>query len=195
METKMKRIASVMAAVGLTTTLLIGAASAADLSQTVVLVATDSLDGSPFAQAVVIAAPLPDGGHAGFVVNRPTKVKLENLFPDQPAARDVTEPVYVGGPFHSDSVFVLTQSAPAGRGVAVPLTPGVFAVVDATAIDGIIGNTPNAARYFVGMMLWGPDELAEQIDNGLWEVRPADVHSVLPARARGLWNALRGPTV
>ncbi len=48
----------------------IAAAPAADLSQAVILVASARLADSSFAQTVILAAPLPQGGHLGFVVNR-----------------------------------------------------------------------------------------------------------------------------
>src|SRR4030095_3466074 len=80
-----------------------GAARAVDLSQAVILVASDRLKGSLYEQTVVLAAPLPQGGHLGFVVNRPTSVKLETLFPEQPSTHNVVEPVYAGGPALSRS--------------------------------------------------------------------------------------------
>jgi hypothetical protein len=55
----------------------IAAAHAADLSQAVILVASQELGGSPFEQTVVIATPLPQGGHIGFIVNRPTTMTRE----------------------------------------------------------------------------------------------------------------------
>src|SRR6202521_79050 len=60
-------------------------------------------------QAVILAAPLPQGGHLGFVVNRPTQVKLETLFPEQPSTRNVAGPVYAGGPMLSYAVFFLKK--------------------------------------------------------------------------------------
>ena len=173
--------------------LMAGAARPADLSQTVILVASHHLDGSPFEQTVVVAASLPDGGHIGFIVNRPTRVRLETLFPDQALARNVEEPVYLGGPVLTDGVFVLMRSAPDDTEISIPLTPGVVAVLDGTTIDRVIESTPNAARYFVGLMVWGADELEQQIAGGLWEVRPADADSVLPATVPDLWTSLRGP--
>src|SRR5438477_5014222 len=62
-------------------------AVADDLTQAVTLVATDVLDGTPFEQTVLIAAPLPNGGHVGFIINRPTDVKLATLFPDDTRSR------------------------------------------------------------------------------------------------------------
>jgi putative transcriptional regulator len=171
----------------------IAAAHAADLSQAVILVASQELGGSPFEQTVVIATPLPQGGHIGFIVNRPTTMKLETLFPDEARARNVKEPVYLGGPALVPAVFALMRSAPDGAGAAVPLMPGVVAIVDEATINRVIETTPNAARYFVGMMVWDDDELEKQVAGGLWEVRPAEADSVLPAKAPGLWNSLRKP--
>lgn len=188
-----RRIARIEAVIVLIAVFMFGVARAADLLQPVILVASQDLDGSPFEQTVMIAAPLPDGGHIGFIVNRPTTVKLETLFPDQAPARNVKEAVYVGGPAIASGVFALMRSAPDGAETLIPLTPGIVAVLDEATIDRVIETTPNAARYFVGMMLWGADELEQQVANGLWEVRPADADNVLPAKARGLWNSLRSP--
>jgi hypothetical protein len=62
-----------------------------------------------------------------------------------------------------------------------------------SAMARVIETTPNAARYFVGMMVWDDDQLEQQVAGGLWEVRPADADFVLPAKAPGLWNSLRKP--
>jgi putative transcriptional regulator len=184
--------AVVMIAAFLVGAALIGTAHAADLSQPVVLVASQNLDGSLFQQTVVIAAPLPDGGHIGFIVNRPTTVKLSTLFPEQTPARNVKEPVYLGGPALASSVFVLMRRAPDGASV-IPLMPGVVAVFDKETVDRVIETTPNAGRYFVGMMLWDADELEQEVAGRVWDVRHADVNNVLPAQAPGLWRSLRQP--
>ena len=55
-----------------------GAARAVDLSEAAILVASDRFVGSIYEQTVILAAPLPQGGHLGFIVNRPTHVKLES---------------------------------------------------------------------------------------------------------------------
>jgi len=193
MEATMKRIAGIAAVAAVLAALPIAAVHAADLSQAVILVASKDLDGSPFEQTVVIAAPLPDGGHIGFIVNRPTTVRLDKLFPEEAPARNVDEPVYLGGPALPRGVFALMHSAPDDSASAIPLMPGVVAVVDEAAINHIMETAPNAARYFVGMMVWDTDELERQVADGMWEVRPADAASVLPPKAPGLWNSLRSP--
>jgi putative transcriptional regulator len=176
---------------------LTGAARAADLSQAVILVASERLAGSSFEQTVILAAPLPQGGHVGFVVNRPTGVKLETLFPEQASTHNVVDPVYAGGPMMPGAVFAVTRKAPesAAGNVFLSMMPGLVVVVDSETVDQIIETTPNEARYFVGLMVWAPDELDEQIDQGAWDVRPADVDTVLPSTSRGLWKSLSGTMV
>jgi putative transcriptional regulator len=174
---------------------LTGAAHAADLSQAVILVASGRLDGSPFEQTVILAAPLPQGGHVGFIVNRPTSVKLETLLPEQASTHDVVDPVYAGGPALSSAVFAVTRKAPENSGSVLSLMPGLVVAFDGQTVDRIIETMPNDARYFVGLMIWAPDELDEQIDQGAWEVRAADVDTVLPSSASGLWMSLSGTMV
>jgi len=142
-----KRIAGIAAAVVVIAGFMIGAARAADLSQAVILVASQDLDDSPLAQAVVVAAPLPNGGHLGFIVNRPTKVTLEALFPAQASARSVKEPVYLGGPVLPGALFALMRGVPDGRS-AIPLMPGVVAVFDVGGIEGAV--LAGAAGTFIG---------------------------------------------
>jgi putative AlgH/UPF0301 family transcriptional regulator len=170
-----------------------GVARAEDLSEPVLLVASSALDGSPFEQTVVLAAPLPSGGHIGFILNRPTTAKLGTLFPNDEAAQKVTEPVYLGGPTLVQGVFAVTRNPPIPSGTVVPLMPGLVAVLDAPTVDRILATAPNDARYYAGLMLWEGDELEQEVSRNAWEVRPADPDTVLRAKSRGLWNSLRGP--
>lgn len=171
---------------------LSGAARAADLSEPVILVASSALAGTPFEQAVVLAAPMPDGGHIGFIINKPTGVKLQALFPEDTAARRVTEPVYLGGPAFLPAVFAVTRKAPEGGNAVIPLMPGLVVVLDGATVDRIIENTPNEARYFLGLMLWEAGDLEDQVRQNNWELRPADVDVVFRPKSPGLWNSLRG---
>lgn len=170
-------------------------AGAADLSRAVILVASDRLAGSPFEKTVILATPLPQGGHMGFVVNRPTGVKLESLLPGQESARNVVDQVYAGGPMLDSVVFAVTRKPPADDSKAVPLIPGLVAVMDGETVDHILETSPNDARYFVGLMVWSPGELDEQVGKGAWEVRPASVEAVLPARSTDLWKSLEGTEI
>ena len=167
-------------------------AFADDSSQAVTLVATDALDGTPFEQTVIVAARLPNGGHVGFIINRPTNMKLATLFPDDASSRRVDAPVSFGGPMLPRAVFALTHKAPDGDSDTVTLMSGLVAVLDAAGVDRILETTPNDARYFIGLVVWAPEELAAQVDGGVWDVKPADPNVVLRAKSGRLWQELRG---
>ena len=171
-----------------------GATAADDLSQPVMLVASGRLEGSGYEQTVLIAAPLPQGGHIGFIINRPTSVKLSSIFPDHAPSRKVVAPVYVGGPLLSDAIFAVTRKAPDGSDAELPLMPGLVVVLDRAGVDRVIETKPNDARYFVGLVVWRPDELEDEVGAGAWDVRPADAKAVFRANPAGLWKDLRGTT-
>jgi putative transcriptional regulator len=166
------------------------AAEPEELSQAALLAATDLLSGSPYEETVLIVAPLREGGHLGFIVNRPTGVRLHELFPEHAPSRKVLSPIYVGGPVLPEAVFALARKAPAGEGSVIALLPGLVAVLDHASVDRVIETAPNEAHYFVGLVLWGPGELAEEVSDGAWSVRPASVDAVLAADPAGLWQQL-----
>lgn len=166
-----------------------GVGHAADLSQPVVLVATERLAGSGYHETVLVAAPLPAEGHFGFIVNRPTNVKLETAFPEHAPSRKVVDPLYLGGPVLAETMFAVARRAPDG-GHVIPLMPGLVAVFDGKTLLRVIDTTPNDARYFAGVMIWTEGELDDEIRAGKWEVRPPDVGAVFHANPAGLWEEL-----
>lgn len=155
-----------------------GAARAADPSRAVMLAASEQLAGTPYEETILIAAPLPQGGQIGFIVNRPTDVKLAAIFPEHAPSHKVVDPVYVGGPAFAEGIFAVTREAPEGDAQVVALMPGLVAVIDGPGVDRVIETMPNDARYFAGLMLWRPGELEDEIREGYWNVQPASVPAV-----------------
>jgi putative transcriptional regulator len=170
-----------------------GAVRANEISAPVTLVATARLAGSGYDEAVLIAAPLRNGAAIGFIINRPTRAKLGDLFPGHAPSRKVVDDVYFGGPMLAESLFVIARRTPAGKGAgaeAVPLMPGLVLVLDGATVDRVIETMPNDARYFAGLVAWSPGELDEEIRAGAWQVLPADAKTVFHANPAGLWNEL-----
>ena len=166
------------------------AARAADLSRPVTLVATFRLAGSIYEETVLVAAPLPGGLHVGFFLNRPTRVKLEALFPEHAPSRKVVNPLSLGGPMHPNTIFAVTRHAPPGAGATLPLMHGLVAIIDGEGIDHVIETTPNDARYFAGLVIWVLGEAHREVRNGAWNVLPANVENVFVTDPAGLWKDL-----
>ena len=158
--------------------------------EALVLVAHPAFRDLDYRQSVLIAAPAPNGGHVGVILNRPTRRLLGSLFPEHEPSKKVAEPVYYGGPFSRGALVALvkTQANP-GIGT-VPLMKNLYLAFRANTIDHIIEATPNEARYFVGYVGWRPGELKSEIDRGLWSVHGADLELVFRKDTEGLWEEL-----
>src|SRR5258706_15884028 len=60
-----------------------------------------------YGETVILALPLEDGGHFGFVLNMPTETTVSDLFPDEDASSKVTARVDIGGPVFTTALFAL----------------------------------------------------------------------------------------
>src|SRR5215510_13762431 len=72
-----------------------------------------------YRQTVLLAAPGPNGGHVGVILNRPTRRSLGSLFPDHEPSKKVLDPVYYGGPFSRGALVALVRgdASPGGGSV------------------------------------------------------------------------------
>ncbi len=156
----------------------------------VLLVAHPDFRDPMWRQTVLLAAPLPNGGHVGVIINRPTTATLGKLFPDHASSQRVVDPVYFGGPFSAQTLVALVSSpASPGHG-SLALTETLFLAVNERTIDRVIEERPEAARYYVGLVLWRPGELEHELGKGLWSVLDADARTVFRKDTDGLWKEL-----
>ena len=156
----------------------------------VLLVAKPALRDRLYRGTILIARPLRSGQHIGFIVNRPTPVKLGTLFPDHGPSQKVVEPIYLGGPVSIEVLFALVQRKDSPGKRAMQLTPDLFLVVDRDLVDHIIESEADHARFYAGVVLWAPGELDAEIERGFWYVDDADVSLVLRKSTDGMWEEL-----
>jgi putative transcriptional regulator len=154
------------------------------------LVAHPAFRDLEYRQTVLLAAPAPNGGHVGVILNRPTKRSLGSLFPEHEPSKKVVEPVFYGGPFSRGALVALVRSDQAPGGGSVLLMQNLYLAFRANTIDHVIETTPNDARYFVGYVGWRPGELKSEIDRGLWSVMNADVDTIFRKDTDSLWEEL-----
>ncbi len=172
----------------LATLLVAGSALAQD--QAMILIAHPAFRDLEWRQTVIIAAPAPNGGHVGVILNRPTKRSLGSLFPEHEPSKKVIDPVYYGGPFSRSALVALVHTGHSPGAGSVPIMKDVYLAFRANTIDHVIETTPNDARYFVGYVGWQPGELRSEIDRGLWSVLDADIDMVFRKDTDGLWEEL-----
>ena len=185
----MTSVLRVLALLGLLVTCASAIAQGQD--EAVILVAHPAFRDADYRQTVLIAAPVPSGGHVGVILNRPTRRSLGSLFPEHEPSKKVADPVYYGGPFSRGALVALVRSDSAPGAGAVLLMKNLYLAFRANTIDHVIETTPNEARYFVGYVGWRPGELKAEIDRGLWTVTGAEIDTIFRKDTDGLWEELQ----
>lgn len=155
-----------------------------------ILVATADLDASSYRRSVILVLPTEGDRHIGVVLNRPSKRTLADLFPEHEPSKQITGPVYFGGPMSQRAISALVHGDRSPGLGALRVTSGLFLALTASSVDRVIEEHPPQARFFVGLVLWRPGELREELGDRYWTVM--DVHPDLLFRqdTRGLWEEL-----
>ena len=170
--------------------LLIAAACAAqsqDLDRPLLLVAAPDLQGL-YSRTALLVVPAASGQHLGFILNRATDLKMGTLFPEHAPSAKVVDPVYFGGPEMMGSIFAIVRRDP---GVpALRLLDDLFVTGNGAAVDQIIEQTPNDARYFTGFVGWQVGELAKELEAGYWYVTDPDPALMFSDLTGSMWDDL-----
>ena len=165
-------------------------ALAQDEEPAMLLVAHPAFRDVDYRQTVLFAAPGPNGGHVGVILNRPTRRSLSSLFPEHEPSKKVLEPVYYGGPFSRGALVALVRTEAAPGAGSVQVMKNLYMAFRVNTIDQVIESKPNDARYYVGYVGWRPGELKSEIDRGIWSVLGADMDVVFRKEMDGLWEEM-----
>jgi hypothetical protein len=103
--------------------------------ETVVLVARPQLQDPLYGETILIAKPLEGGQHLGFILNRPTRLSLADLFPGHEPSRSIQDPIYLGGPSELNVVFALVAGHDRPGDGSMQLAPDLYLAVAAQTVD------------------------------------------------------------
>lgn len=159
-------------------------------NEAVFLVAHPAFRDAEYRRTVLVAAPVPNGGHVGVIINRPTNRSLTSLFPEHEPSKKVAEPVHYGGPFSRGALVALVKTEISPGAGTLPMMKDLYIAFRANTIDKVIEDTPHEARFYVGYVGWRPGELKTEIDRGLWAVLSASRDVIFQKDMEGLWEEL-----
>ena len=155
------------------------------------LVARPSLADPRFYQAVVLVVQHGSQGTAGLILNRPSRLGLAEALPELPVPVGNNRVLCYGGPVAPRSFLVLVKAAekppqPAQRVLAATYLTGPQQL--AAWLDA--GQPQASYRVFAGYAGWAPEQLANEVARGDWQVLPGDEQVLFAADLDGLWNEL-----
>ncbi len=165
-------------------------AAGAAPGDTMLLVAKRQLEDPIWGATIVLAKPVEGGGHVGFIVNKPTKMSLAELFPEHEPSKKVADPLFLGGTVNMNLVFALVEEHGSRKDGSIRIAPDIFLAYDTKAVDRIIESESDHARFFLGLVVWRPGQLDDELDRGLWYVDQPDAKLVLRRKTDGLWEEL-----
>lgn len=187
-------------AVGYLANVLIAAAALASIApagatepvdEPVILVAKPALlPDRLYGATILIAMPIGNDQHIGFIVNKPMPITLGSLFPNHEPSQKITEPVYLGGPVNTRMINVLVRHGDSLGQSAMQITPDLYLVMESEAVDRVIERGADHARFFAGLVVWAPGELRTEIERGFWYTHKADSSLVLRKSTEGMWEEL-----
>jgi len=165
-------------------------AAGAAPEDTMLLVARRQLEDPIWGSTIVLAKPIEGGGHVGFIVNKPTKMSLAELFPEHEPSKKVADPLFLGGTVNMNLVFALVEEHGSRKDGSIRIAPDIFLAYDTKAVDRIIESESDHARFFLGLVVWRPGQLDDELDRGLWYVDEPEAKLVLRRKTDGLWEEL-----
>ena len=154
------------------------------------LVAKRSFEDPVYGATIVLVKPVAGGAHVGFIVNKPTKLNLSELFPEHEASKKVADPLFLGGTVDMNLVFALVETHGSRKDSTIRIAPDLFLAYETKTVDRIIESESDHARFFLGTVVWRPGQLDEELDRGLWYVDEPEAKLVLRRKTDGLWEEL-----
>lgn len=157
------------------------------------LIATPSLDDPNFSETVVLMIEHGEQGSFGVLINRPTQVPADEVFPQLAHFATFSGNVYRGGPMLPTTVVMLIRSTDLGRRGARPLIGDIFVTTEVEVLADLEPPEWDAGllRLFAGHAAWEPGALEREIARGYWMVIEGREDLVFSEDPGDLWNRLK----
>jgi putative transcriptional regulator len=156
-----------------------------------VLVASRDLADPNFAETVVLLVHYDAQNVVGLVLNRRSDVPLSRVLKGLKAAKDRSDPVYLGGPVETPAVFGLLQSQSKVDG-AERVVGGVYLISEKKLFEHTISARPDPGNFhvYLGYAGWTADQLKMEVALGAWFIFQGDSSTVFSSDPDSLWSQM-----
>ena len=87
-------------------------------------------------------------------------------------------------------VFALVEGRGSRKDGSIRIAPDLFLAYETKAVDRIIESESDHARFFLGLVVWRPGQLDDELDRGLWYVQEPEAKLVMRRKTDDLWEEL-----
>jgi putative transcriptional regulator len=168
--------------------------AAAGTPQSELLVASRNLPDPFFQKSVVLMLPFKEGPLlVGLIINKPSKIKVRDLFPDSPELQKLETMAYFGGPVDAEVAVrsaIFRSKTPPSKATLV--FGDVYVSFDPDVIVALAQNPQQAAtlRIFVGRAQWAPEQFEAEAAAGAWHSLRGGADSIFTTLPEALWQRL-----
>jgi putative transcriptional regulator len=154
----------------------------------IVITARSELSDPYFGGSMVLVlnnlGPVP----AGIIINRPTPLKVAQVFPDLKRLASLGDRVYFGGPVQPEEVWFLFRAGSAPEH-AVRACDGVYLSASRELLLHLLGRDKpmEGLRIFIGHAGWGPGQLESEIARGDWTLSRAAADAIFSGKSDRPW--------
>lgn len=168
--------------------------SGSDLMTPVMLMAMPQVLDPFFHKSVVLLLHHEDEGSFGFIVNRPTGIKVAEILKGMEVGWEGGEEAvaYFGGPVQPQLgtvLFspVLQESGP--EDTATEIAPGVALTQHISDLSRLAEAPPDQFRLLLGYAGWGEGQLMEEILRNDWLTAPVSSDLIFAPDPERVWDA------
>ncbi|MFL6237337.1 MAG: YqgE/AlgH family protein [Thermoanaerobaculia bacterium] len=168
--------------------------SGSDLSTPVLLMAMPQVLDPFFHRSVVLLLHHEDEGSFGFILNRPTGIKVSEILKGMDVGWSGREEAvaYFGGPVQPNLGTVLFAPLLADGGpedTATEVLPGVALTQHVGDLSRLAEAPPDQFRLILGYAGWGEGQLMEEILRNDWLTAPASSELIFATDPEQVWGA------
>ena len=162
-----------------------------DLGPGKLLVASRELADPNFAETVILLVHCDTEGAVGLMLNRRTDLPISRALAQLKTAKDLSDPVYLGGPVGTPTVFALLRSTDKVEGTE-HVFGSVYWISTKTALEKAISSRPDAGVFhvYLGYAGWTSYQLRNEVRLGGWFIFQADNQTVFNANPDSLWRQM-----
>ncbi|HTT23561.1 MAG TPA: YqgE/AlgH family protein [Candidatus Sulfotelmatobacter sp.] len=162
-----------------------------DLGPGKLLVASRELGDPNFAETVILLVHYDTEGVIGLMLNRRTHLPISRVLAQLKPAQDLSDPVYLGGPVGTPTVFALLRSTDKLED-AEQVFGGVYWISTKPALEKTISSHPDPGVFhvYLGYAGWTTAQLRNEVRLGGWHIFLADNQTVFNANPDSLWHEM-----
>lgn len=153
------------------------------------LVASQQMADPRFRKTVLLVTRHGNSGPIGVIVNRPESVTLDKLFPEYPAAKELS--LFNGGPVYPGQISYLVRG---GEAVERTLTisSNIYLAYDMPILGELLSGKRRYKdlRVMHGLASWAPGQLEYEIKLGDWFAMSLDDAVIFDRPPAEMWQEL-----